>query len=177
VAHGDGGGAVLADSGAAHLPAERPRHRLEAVADPEHGHAGLEEGGIDGGGAVGVHGRGPPGEDDRRRLAPEHLGQRHRVGHDLGVHARLTHAAGDELGVLGAEVDDEDGAVAGHAAPPAAASRSARSRRAGRSAANQCRARASITKDSTGTTPPRMRTRSRVRDQRMKDQSWNTVTA
>ena len=30
------------------------------------------------------------------------------VGHDLGVDVRLADAPGDELGVLGAEVDDED---------------------------------------------------------------------
>ena len=32
-------------------------------------------------------------------------------GHDLGVDARLAHAAGDQLCVLRAEVDDEDGVV------------------------------------------------------------------
>ena len=30
-------------------------------------------------------------------------------GHDLAVDVGLAHAAGDQLGVLGAEVDDEDG--------------------------------------------------------------------
>jgi hypothetical protein len=55
---------------------------------------------------------------DRRRAArqdhgpglprPELLG-RDGVRHDLAVDLRLAHAAGDELGVLGAEVDDEHG--------------------------------------------------------------------
>ena len=35
---------------------------------------------------------------------------RHRVRHDLAVDVGLAHPARDELGVLGAEVDDEDGA-------------------------------------------------------------------
>ena len=34
-------------------------------------------------------------------------------GHDLGVDPRLAHPAGDELRVLGAEVDDEDRLVHG----------------------------------------------------------------
>ena len=38
-----------------------------------------------------------------------HLRRREPVRDDLGVDAGLAHAAGDQLGVLGAEVDDEDG--------------------------------------------------------------------
>ena len=34
-----------------------------------------------------------------------------RVRHDLAVDARLAHPAGDQLRVLGAEVDDEHGAL------------------------------------------------------------------
>ena len=34
-----------------------------------------------------------------------------RLRHDLGEHVQLAHPAGDELGVLGAEVDDEDGVL------------------------------------------------------------------
>ena len=44
------------------------------------------------------------------------LGPRARIsstemlaGHDLGVDVRLAHPAGDQAGVLGSEVDDEDG--------------------------------------------------------------------
>ena len=37
-------------------------------------------------------------------------------GHDLAVDVRLAHPPGDQLGVLGAEVDDQDGVeVGGHA--------------------------------------------------------------
>jgi len=35
------------------------------------------------------------------------------VGHDLAVDVRLADPAGDQLGVLGAEVDDEDRVDAG----------------------------------------------------------------
>ena len=39
----------------------------------------------------------------------QHLLDRHRRGHDLAVDVALAHPAGDQLGVLRAEVDDEDG--------------------------------------------------------------------
>ena len=44
----------------------------------------------------------------------QHLGHRHRVRHDLGVDLGLADPAGDQLGVLGAEVDDEDQIVLRH---------------------------------------------------------------
>ena len=44
----------------------------------------------------------------RDRAPGQHLRHRHRVGDDLAVDARLAHPAGDQLGVLRAEVDDED---------------------------------------------------------------------
>ena len=51
---------------------------------------------------------GPPERMMRERPAGQHLLDRHRVRDDLAVHARLPHPAGDQLGVLRAEVDDED---------------------------------------------------------------------
>jgi len=57
--------------------------------------------------AVLVHRGGPAGEDHRRRTAPQKLLDRSVVADDLGVDVRLAHAAGDQLGVLRAEVDDE----------------------------------------------------------------------
>ena len=38
--------------------------------------------------------------------------------HDLAVNVGLTHPAGDELGVLGPEVDDEDGVEVGEGQRP-----------------------------------------------------------
>ena len=52
------------------------------------------------------------GQDQRRRLRGRRPRRRvMRFGHDLGVDAQLAHPAGDELGVLRAEVDDEDGVL------------------------------------------------------------------
>lgn len=117
---GDGqrGAAVLARAGVVDGAAEGGRHQLEAVAHAEDGNAGPEEGVgvVQARSALLVHGGRAAGEDDRLRVLGEHLGHGHRAGHDLAVDPSLADAAGDELGVLGAEVDDENrvrGAVVG----------------------------------------------------------------
>ena len=84
-------------------------HRLEAVADAEGRDAGLEQRRVDLRGARRVDARRPAGQHDRRRLAGQHLLDRHVGRDDLGVDAGLADPPGDQLRVLGAEVDDEDG--------------------------------------------------------------------
>ena len=100
---------VLAGPGTGHLPAQLLGDELGAVADPEDRDAGAVDGLVDAGGALHVHRLGPAAEDDPLGLASQHLGDRHVAGHDLGVDVRLADPPGDELCVLGAEVDDEDG--------------------------------------------------------------------
>ena len=63
--------------------------------------------GVDRRGPVGIDRRRPAGQDDRGRAAGQHLLDRHGVRHDLAVDARLAHPAGDQLGILRPEVDDE----------------------------------------------------------------------
>jgi hypothetical protein len=58
---------------------------------------------------VGVDAGRAAGEDDRRGLAGDDLLGRDVGGDDLGVDAGLADPPRDELGVLRAEVDDEDG--------------------------------------------------------------------
>ena len=108
--HAGGGVPVLAGAGASDRSTQGLGHGLESVADPQDRHSGIEEGRVNGGGAVGVDRGRTTGEDDGRRLLVQHGGGIHGVGHDLGVDTGLAHAAGDELGVLGAEVHHEDGA-------------------------------------------------------------------
>ncbi len=96
-------GAVVVDRAA-----ERGGHQLEAVAHAEDGDPGLEERAVQGRRALRVHRRGAAGEDDRARVLRQHLGHRHGGRDDLAVDPGLTDTAGDELGVLRAEVDDED---------------------------------------------------------------------
>ena len=141
------GAAVLAGAVVRHVAAQRQRHGLEAVAQAQHRDARLEQGGVDARRAVGVHAGGPAGEDHRGGLARDDVLDGRVAGHDLGVHLRLTHAAGDQLGVLGAVVDDEhrghlhgpqdidagqgDGRTGGSAPPCAALITASRSRRSG----------------------------------------------
>ena len=107
VVDGQTGASVLGGSGVGHLAAEPLGHELEAVADAHHRHSGREEGSIHARGVVGVHRGRSAGEDHRCGVLGEHVVHRHGVRDDLGVHRRLTNASGDELGVLGAVVDDE----------------------------------------------------------------------
>ncbi len=109
---GGRGATELGALGALHRAAERLGHRLEAVTDAEHRHAGVEERGIDRRRTVGVDAGRTAREDHRRGLTREELGHGHLVRHDLAVDLRLAHAAGDQLRVLSAEVDDEDERVA-----------------------------------------------------------------
>ena len=105
----DEGAAELAVVAALDLAAELDAHRLLAIADAEHRHAGLEDD-LRRARAADLDGRGgAAGEDDRLRLdAPERLvGRLERD--DLGIDAGLAHAPGDQLGHLAAEIDDEDG--------------------------------------------------------------------
>ena len=107
--HGGLGVPVLAGAGTTDCAAEGVGHGLEAVADTQDGHASLKNRGIDGGRTLLVHGRRATGQDDGRGLLGEHVRHAHGVGDDLGVDVGLTHAARDQLGVLRAEVNDEDG--------------------------------------------------------------------
>ena len=105
-------GAVLRGAGLLDRAAEAGHHQLEAVADAEDRHPGVEQAVRGGRRAVGVDRRGAAGQDDRLRLLGQHLRHRHRGGDDLGVDVALAYPAGDQLRVLRAEIDDEDGVKA-----------------------------------------------------------------
>jgi hypothetical protein len=101
--------AVLGRAGPLDRAAQLPDQHLVPVADAEDRHTRLEQPGGRRRGARGVDGRGPAGQDDRLRVLGQHLAHRHRRRHDLRVDVALTHAAGDELGVLRTEVNDQNG--------------------------------------------------------------------
>ena len=96
---------------AVHLAAERRGHGLEAVADAEDGHAGIEQSPVYVRCAVRVHAGRPARKDHRRRVFREQRGERRGARDDLRVHVGLADPARDQLRVLGAEVDHHDRAV------------------------------------------------------------------
>ena len=100
--------AELADLGALDPPAERQHERLHAVADAEHGDPELEQLRIQPRRALRVHGGGAAGEDQALRVAAADLLDADVVRQQLGEDAALAHAAGDQLRVLPAVVEDDD---------------------------------------------------------------------
>ena len=92
-----------------HAAAELLRHGLHAIADAEHRHAELEHGrGRARRAAYSITDCGPAGEDDAAGAEGSHLGVADVPGMDLAVDPELANAARDELGVLRAEIEDQD---------------------------------------------------------------------
>ena len=85
------------------------REQLRAVTDAQRRHAQLEEARIDRGRALRVHRGGAAGEDHRCGIPPTHLLGGGSVRDELRVDPRLAHPAGDQLRVLPAEIDHQDG--------------------------------------------------------------------
>ena len=104
----DRGVPVLAVPRGFDLTAQLTAHPLHPVADAQHGHPQLDQAGGNHGGVLGVDRGRTTGKDHATQLhAPcrlEGLGRRM----DLAPGARFAHAASNQLGVLGAEIDDED---------------------------------------------------------------------
>ena len=88
--------------------AELGGHGHLAVADAEHGHAGIEDQLRRARRAFLVDGFGPAGEDHRLRLHLPERGFRLLERHDLGIDALLAHPARDQLRHLAAEIDDQN---------------------------------------------------------------------
>ncbi len=105
--------AVLAAAGVGHLATELQGHQLGAVADAQDGDAEVIDAGIEAGRALDVDRLGPAAEDQPGRRPFRDLGRGDRVGDDLAVDVGFPDPAGDELGVLRAEVDDEDVVLGG----------------------------------------------------------------
>ena len=106
--HIDTGVAELAQLGTFNLAAQLLGHGLHAVADTEYRYAQVPYG-LWRARAVGfVHRLGAAGEDDPAggEFANRLVVHVERV--QFAVHADFAHAAGDQLGVLGTEVEDQD---------------------------------------------------------------------
>ena len=108
VGDGELGAAELAHLGALDAPAELERDELHPVTDAEDRDPELEQLRIELGRVVGVDRRRAAGEDQALGPAPRDLLGADVMGQQLAEHAALAHAAGDELGVLPAVVEDDD---------------------------------------------------------------------
>ena len=94
--------------GGADSAAEMVDDELQSVADAEDWEAEREDCGV-GGRRVGVVDRaGAAGEDDADRVVRVDLVDRRGAGKDDGEDVVFADAAGDELGVLRPEVEDDD---------------------------------------------------------------------
>ncbi len=105
----DLGVAVLAGGCGDDAATEVMGHELQAVADAEQRNAGLEDGWVGLGGGAVIDRAWAAGEDDALGLEGEDVAERRGAGEDDGEDVELADATGDELGVLRAEVEDDDG--------------------------------------------------------------------
>ena len=112
----DEGTAELTVLGGFDATAELIHHGLLAIADAQHRHTELEDP-LGRPRRTGIQHRGRAARQDHRLWCEvvEHLGGL-LEGHDLAIDAALAHAPGNQLGDLGAEIDDQN-AVA-HAPEP-----------------------------------------------------------
>jgi hypothetical protein len=91
-----------------HLASKEMGHELDAVANPQDGDSELKDCGRGLGRAFFIDAPRPAGEDDGLRAFfpdPREGGVKRK---NLGIDAELADLTGDELGVLGPEIEDED---------------------------------------------------------------------
>src|SRR5262249_9045874 len=105
------GVAELPQRRALHLPTELLCHSLHAIADSEDWYIEVLYRLLHARRATVIHRGRTTRQDDpaRRELADEPVGN--VVGMELAVDVRFAHATRDQLGVLGAEIEDEDPVV------------------------------------------------------------------
>ena len=111
--HGELHAAVLRQAAAIHLAPEFVGQELRPVADAEHRHSQRQDLGIQPGRAGGMHRLGSTAENQPCRPATPQPRGADVVRNDLAVDVGFAHPSGDELGVLGTEVDDQHAAAPG----------------------------------------------------------------
>ncbi len=116
---GETGRAVFRGAGPRDRTGQRMRHHLVAIADAEHRNPGVEQHRVHLGGTGRVHRLRPTRKDHCGRIASKELLDREVPRHDLRIHVALAHPPGDELGVLRAEIHDQDRVMSGAGRGPA----------------------------------------------------------
>ena len=91
-----------------HPAAEKLREQLHAKTDAQHRHAQVEDVLIRQRRILGVHAGRAAGQDDALGLEPGDLRGGRVEAQDLGIDVALADAAGNHLGVLGAEIEEDD---------------------------------------------------------------------
>ena len=99
--------AVLTGAGVGDGPAQRLRHSLETVADPENRHTEVEQRRIKLRSTFGVDTGRSTGQHQRQRLTRLDLLDRGGVRDDLGKNPRFSDPARDQLRILRTEVDHQ----------------------------------------------------------------------
>ena len=102
------GGAVFAGFGLGEHAAELVGEKLHAVADAEHRHAEFKQALVEAGSVLFAHAGGAAGKNDGVGMHGGHGLGGGDAGMNFGIDSGLAHAAGDELGDLGAEVENDD---------------------------------------------------------------------
>ena len=105
------GPAVFAPAGAGDISTGEMSQQLHSVAEAQHRRAQLEQLGVGGGNTLAIDRIGSAREDDSLGLPLANPVHRAGRGMDLTVHVSLPHPSGNELSVLGAEIDDQDAVV------------------------------------------------------------------
>ena len=103
--------AVLTLRRAADVAAQQMHHQLAAVADAQHRNAPVEDLGVDRGRVLQIDAVRSTGEDDALRIFGFDDRQIRLIGIDFTVDIVLADAAGDQLVVLAAEVQNDHGFV------------------------------------------------------------------
>ena len=106
--HFAGGPAVLARRSPSDAAPQGITRQLHPVADAENGDAESEQGGVAAGGPLLVDARRATGEDDPPGGDVAEAAGGDVVTDDLAEDILLPHPAGDQLGILRAEIEDDD---------------------------------------------------------------------
>ena len=105
----DLGVAILAGGSRDHAPAEVMRHELQAITDAKDRQTCGEDGGVGLRCCIVIHAGGAAREDDAFRRQRHDLLERRGARQDHGEDIELANAACDQLRVLRAEIEDDDG--------------------------------------------------------------------
>ena len=104
--------AVFAPLGGLHPTPQLLHQQLHAVANPEHGDAQVPEAWVTYGRPGRIHGAGAATEDDPLRRQLANLFEAGAVSQHQRIHLGFPDPTGNQFGILGAKIKDDDGRAA-----------------------------------------------------------------